>query len=113
MKFAILGNNKVEATKGAKGTCQFCGSELIAKCGEINIDHWAHTRVRNCDPWWENETEWHRKWKARFPEEWQEVILENEDEKHIADIKKPNGIVIEFQNSSISPSTIRIREDFY
>lgn len=34
-------------------------------------------------------------------------------ERHAADVKTDQGLVIEFQNSSISPSTIRIREEYY
>ena len=78
MKFALVDGNKTEATKGAKGICPICGSELIAKCGEVKINHWAHKGIRNCDPWWENETEWHRSWKNNFPAEWQEIVLPDE-----------------------------------
>ena len=43
---------------------------------------------RFCDPWWENETEWHRAWKDQFPADWQEIVHHAEDgEKHIADVK--------------------------
>ena len=68
MKYALFNGNKIEACKGDKGTCPSCGSELISKCGEIKINHWAHKRTKNCDLWWENETEWHRSWKDQFPE---------------------------------------------
>lgn len=51
MKFAIIDNTKVEAIKGVKGICPSCGSELIAKCGEVKVNHWAHKGMRNCDPW--------------------------------------------------------------
>ena len=74
MKFALVNSEKTEATKGAKGRCPSCGSELIARCGEIKINHWAHKGNRNCDPWWENETDWHRTWKGQFPINWQEVV---------------------------------------
>ncbi len=60
MKFAHINGYKVEATKGAKGSCPSCGSDLIAKCGEAKINHWAHKGKKSCDPWWENETDWHR-----------------------------------------------------
>uniref|UniRef100_UPI0037445B87 competence protein CoiA family protein n=1 Tax=Cyclobacterium roseum TaxID=2666137 RepID=UPI0037445B87 len=57
MKFAIVNGTKAEATKGFKGICPSCGAELIAKCGERKINHWTHKASRNCDPWWEQETE--------------------------------------------------------
>jgi len=115
MKFALVDNNKTAATKGAKGFCPVCGSELIAKCGNIKLHHWAHKGNRICDPWWENETEWHRLWKNNFPVDWQEVILHDEQtgEKHIADIRTTHGLVIEFQHSHLKPEERISRESFY
>ncbi len=115
MKFALVNQEKVEAAKGLVGICPNCGSELIAKCGEIKINHWAHKRSRNCDPWWENETEWHRAWKSNFPPKWQEIIKTDElsGEKHIADVCTSHGLVVEFQHSYIKPEERRSREAFY
>lgn len=115
MKFALVNGEKVEATKGAKGVCSSCGSELIAKCGEVKVNHWAHKGNRNCDPWWENETEWHRSWKNNFPKEWQEVVHfdETSGEKHIADVKTAEEWVLEFQFSLIKPDERRSRNKFY
>lgn len=115
MKFAVVNGIKVEATKGAYGTCPNCGAQLIAKCGVFKINHWAHKGVRNCDPWWENETEWHRAWKSKFPESWQEIAHVDSltHEKHIADVKTEHGAVIEFQHSSIHSKERELREKFY
>ncbi len=115
MKYALVDYKKVEATKGSTGICQVCGSELIAKCGEIKIHHWSHKSKRNCDVWWENETEWHREWKNRFPESWQEVILKDTKtgEKHIADARTEDGLVLEFQYSHINAKEQESREHFY
>jgi len=114
MKYALVNGVKTEATKGAKGTCQFCGAILIAKCGEVKINHWAHRGDHDCDRWWENETEWHRKWKGHFPVEWQEVIhFDETGEKHIADVKTGEDWVLEFQHSYIRPEEIRARNKFY
>jgi hypothetical protein len=115
MKFALIESVRTEATKGAKGICPNCGSELIAKCGDIKVNHWAHKGIRSCDPWWENETEWHREWKGSFSIDWQEIILTDEktNEKHIADIRTPKGLVIEFQHSHIDPQERTSREKFY
>lgn len=98
---------------GQKAICPLCNGTLIGKCGEIYVKHWQHHQSRNCDPWKEHETPWHRMWKAKFPDHWQEIIIEYKSEKHIADIKTPAGLVIEFQNSFISSSTINVREKFY
>jgi len=115
MKFALVNGQKKEATKGVKGLCPVCSSELIAKCGEIKINHWAHKGNRNCDPWWENETEWHREWKNRFPDSWQEAVLKDTytGEKHIADVRTEDGFVLEFQYSHINAKEQESRERFY
>lgn len=114
MKFALVNGEKVEATKGAIGSCQICGSELIAKCGEIKINHWSHKSKRKCDTWWENETEWHRAWKNEFPVEWQEVVHYDENgEKHIADIKTQTDWIVEFQHSYLKPEERHSRNIFY
>lgn len=115
MKFALVDNQKVAAQKGLKGICPICQKPVIPKCGPYKIDHWAHKSNANCDKWWENETDWHRKWKNLFPEEWQEVVAFDEitGEKHIADIKTNTGMVIEFQHSNISDDERVSRESFY
>ena len=115
MKFALVDGTKTEAAKVFKGICPSCGSELIAKCGERKINHWAHKGTRTCDPWWEPETEWHRSWKNNYPIEWQEVFLPDEKtgEKHIADVRTAHNLVIEFQHSHIDPKERATRERFY
>lgn len=114
MKYALVNGEKVEATKGAKAVCQFCGSVLIAKCGEDRADHWAHKSKYDCDQWWENETEWHRSWKNKFPKDWQEVIhFDDNGEKHIADVKTESGWTIEFQHSFLRSEERRSRNAFY
>lgn len=115
MKFGLVDGEKVPATKGAKGVCPLCRAELIAKCGEVKINHWAHKSRRNCDPWWENETEWHRNWKNRYPESWQETVFKdaNTGEKHIADVCTKDGLVLEFQHSHIKAVEQTSRESFY
>ena len=35
MRFALLNNERIEATKGVKGFYSYCSSELIAKCSEM------------------------------------------------------------------------------
>lgn len=108
-----LTGSKAQATPGTKGVCPFCGSGVIAKCGEINIWHWAHERSSECDMWSEGETEWHLEWKSNFLANYAEIQIIKQDQKHIADICFPNGVVIEFQHSPISVQEIRERENFY
>ena len=114
MRFAVFENNRIEATPGATGTCPSCENNLVAKCGPKKVWHWAHKGRRHCDHWWENETEWHRAWKNQFNLDWQEVpARDDEGELHIADVKTPNGLVIEFQHSAIKAEEVRIRTQFY
>jgi competence protein CoiA len=114
MKYANVCGKRTEATKGARGVCPYCGSEMEARCGEIRINYWAHKRKSECDPWWENETPWHRAWKDHFPAEWQEKIHHAEDgEKHVADVKTKQGWIIEFQHSYLNPEERRSRDAFY
>lgn len=114
MKFALVNGEDTEATKGAKGFCKYCSSELVAHCGEVYAHHWKHKGKRDCDPWWEPETEWHRSWKDKFPVEWQEVIhFAKDGEKHIADVKTESDWVLEIQHSYLKPEERRARNDFY
>jgi competence protein CoiA len=114
MKFALVKGQRQEAQPNFLGECPACGRPMIAKCGEVRIRHWAHHGRRTCDPWWENETEWHRAWKGQFPVTWQEVVdTAKSGEKHIADVKTDHGWVIEFQHSYIKPEERRARDTFY
>ena len=114
MKYALVEGRKTEALKSLRGICPSCSSELVAKCGEVKINHWSHKGTQNCDIWWENETEWHRQWKSQFPIEWQEVVqFDAKGEKHIADVKTDKGWVLEFQHSYIKPDERRSRDTFY
>lgn len=115
MRFALSNEEeRIEATPGAFGVCPGCNAEMLARCGTKKVWHWAHKGQRHCDPWWENETEWHRGWKNRFPANWQEVPARDETgELHIADIKTPYGLVIEFQHSAIQPGEVAKRTNFY
>lgn len=115
MKFAIVNKDRKEPFKKGKGLCISCGREMIAKCGSKTIHHWAHMSLKNCDTWWENETEWHRAWKSKFPSNWQEVVFSDKTtgEKHIADVQTKSGVILEFQNSPISTEELKSREEFY
>jgi competence protein CoiA len=114
MEVALVNGERVAPAPGLKGECPFCGKPSQAKCGPIIRWHWAHAGRRHCDPWMENEGPWHRAWKALFPFDWQEVIAyDHAGEKHIADVKRPDGMVIELQNSPMSIEEMESREAFY
>ncbi|MGF1879188.1 hypothetical protein L4D77_28445 [Photobacterium frigidiphilum] len=114
MKFAIVNGSKQAPSPKVKGICQYCGKPTVSKCGVKVRWHWAHARKESCDPWWDNESQWHRDWKSHWAFENQEVVAFDETgEKHIADVKSPNGTVIEFQNSPMSQKELQSREQFY
>jgi len=115
MKYALVDGEKREAKTGLKGLCPSCQSQMIPRCGDLRDDHWAHKGKRQCDPWWENETRWHRAWKNNYPKNSQEVVHFDQDsgEKHIADVKTLDGLIIEFQHSYIKAEESKSRELFY
>lgn len=115
MQYSTLNGQRVSPFPKGRGKCDICGSDTTAKCGEKIMWHWAHNSKRDCDPWWENETEWHRQWKEHFPESFREVVHHDPvlGEKHRADIKSDKGIILEIQNSPISLEELRSREAFY
>ncbi len=114
MKFALVNNQRQEAKPKLKGICPVCNSPVIAKCGTIKAHHWAHETKQNCkNDRWETEGQWHRNWKNQFPVEWQEQIIIVDNEKNVADIRTPKGLVIEFQHSHITPEEQKARETAY
>ncbi|NDY92444.1 competence protein CoiA [Ideonella livida] len=116
MRFALVNGIRTEPKKNIRGICQCCGSEVIPKCGRFKVHHWAHKEKSACDPWWENESEWHRKWKSAFPESWQERLFKDPEtqEKHIADIySESKDVAIEFQSYQLKPDELLSREKFY
>jgi competence protein CoiA len=114
LQFALIDNARSEAKSGLKGFCPTCGAEMVAKCGPRVVHHWAHAFRRNCDPWWENETQWHRDWKNLFPEGCREVNhVAPDGEIHRADIMTPTGIYIEVQHSAMTDGERKSREAFY
>lgn len=114
MQYALIGLDRHEPFPHGRGLCPTCGSAMIAKCGPRVLHHWAHEGRRNCDPWWENETEWHRAWKNLFPKECREVYhVAPDGEIHKADIKTQTGIYIEVQHSAMTDAERISREDFY
>lgn len=115
MEFSYVDGVRHSPEPGLRGRCDLCGRETLSKCGPIRVHHWAHKRRSTCDPWWETETEWHRKSKSDFPEHCREVVVSSSDggQKHRADIKTDFGRVIEFQYSPIQHTERVKREAFY
>lgn len=114
MLYALsVAGEKILPRKKLSGKCPDCGEVLIPKCGEIVLWHWAHQSGTDCEHWGEPEGEWHLEWKTRWPKECVEVPVIKNGKRHRADIRTPDGMVIELQHSSISTEEIHERESFY
>jgi competence CoiA-like predicted nuclease len=118
MLFAL--NNlkqRVRATEsGEKAKCPCCNSIVIGRKNIVSSGyHWYHKSLTECDSWYQPMSEWHYDWQMVFPFDWQEVICNDKKtrKKYIADIKLPNGVVIEFQHSPIGHEKLAEREKFY
>ncbi|MEJ6480419.1 hypothetical protein N0Y54_03390 [Nostoc punctiforme UO1] len=111
----MVDGTRQEAAPNQKGVCCFCGSPTSSRCGDHNAWHWAHDSLKLCNYWWEKETDWHKLWKSYFPIKNQEIIHFDKvtGEKHIADIKTDNAMVIEVQNSPMTEKELALRENFY
>jgi hypothetical protein len=117
MLYAIDGNGeRIPPVKHAKALCPGCKQPVLARCGDVNVDHWAHVNGCECDPWHEPETQWHITWKMQFEEHCREVVLP----PHRADVcatrvrtNREARTVVELQHSPIEPAEIREREVFY
>lgn len=109
MLHALKDGERAEAMPGCRGFCPGCGAAVVARCGEINVWHWAHEARAECDPWFEGESAWHLKWKRHALASNCEVVMGS----HRADIVTATGHVIELQHSSLSPEQVRERERFY
>lgn len=96
---------------GSRARCVDCDKTLIAKCGEINIWHWAHESGGDICTGSGGEGAWHRAWKA-----WAAIHgaqVEVIDGQHRADIIWPDGGVYEMQSSYLSAGDIRKRESHW
>lgn len=113
MEYALYNGLRTAAQPTLKAICGHCGGSVIAKCGSKVVWHWAHATKESCDSWYEPETAWHRNWKHVFGERYSEIRIVKDNGYHIADVVSKQGIVFEFQNSSISGEEITAREVFY
>lgn len=110
-------NNSVlieNAVQGGKYFCPSCGEQVIIKA-KISLAikaHFSHKKGTDCDDFTHDMSEWHFNWQRQFPEECREVVVENEKEKHRADVLIKN-VVIEFQHSPITADEITRRNNFY
>ena len=101
----------VNSIKGNKYYCPCCGSEVRPNQGTVKAWYFSHIN-KDCDPWYEPMTAWHKEWQEQFPKEFREIPMEYNGEKHRADIKIDH-MVVEFQHSSLPIEKFNERNAFY
>jgi len=108
MMYANINNGREKPKQtGQCAVCPGCGGEVISKCGEFKIWHWAHKYLVDCNWLRESETEWHRNWKLLIEKNGGSVE-DTSFSKYPVDGLIGN-IVFEFQHSQISVQEIRER----
>jgi len=118
MRYAILNNSRVEAKteyREQKCICPECNAEVIPVCGNTYAHHWRHKVKTDCILEYTPMTPWHKAWQNQFDDSCREIVHFDEitKEKHVADIKTQNGIIVELQHSAISIEERVSREKFY
>lgn len=114
MLLAVRDEQRIRPVQtGERALCPQCEAEVLSRCGTVNIWHWAHCGVERCDSWSEGESEWHLGWKSEVSNDWVEICMERDGQRHRADIELPNGVVVELQHSSICLDEIVARSEFY
>ena len=119
MFIALNANNEKVSIENADKICEYfcpiCNEKLSIKAtNSLSVrPHFAHKKGTEClDDWKHDMSEWHYNWQCLFPEEFREVVVEEDGIKHRADVLI-NGYVIEFQHSPITAVEIEERNTFY
>jgi hypothetical protein len=100
---------------GQRAICTCCETEVMSKCGDLMVWHWAHVAA-DCDRWSESEGGWHLWWKEFLESQYAariEVVMEHDGVIHRADAVLPCGTVVEVQHSNLAPDAVAERERFY
>lgn len=101
-----------KAAPGLRGSCSDCGETLVARCGEINIWHWAHEAGASMCVGSGQESAWHAAWKL-WAANTIGAATEVPDGRHRADIVTLDGRVIELQSGYLDARAIAAREEQY
>lgn len=111
MLYAKVNGIKSRAIPNVDAICPCCEEEVIPKCGDVKIWHFAHKKASDCPN--TGKGDWHYWWQDQFDDDYVEVRVEKGNRIRIADVLLPSGKVLEFQDSSISADVINQRERFY
>lgn len=90
------------AKSGEKYFCPLCGKEVILKDADTKNAHYAHKGRTHCEnDNSDRKTSWHRRMQNHFSDRYQEIVVNQYGEEHMADIVK-DGVVIKFVDDDIS-----------
>lgn len=107
MLLAKKDDKLINAQPSSCALCPNCNKEVISKCGDIKIWHWAH-KNKECDYKTEAETDWHLEWKQLSL--FAGCNIEKRNRSHILDAININTKnVYEFQHSPISSDELKKR----
>lgn len=102
-----------DAVKGLNYYCPECEKLVKIVAGNQNAHHFRHFPNEACvDKWNYDMSEWHKGMQEQFDDQYREIVLERNGEKHRADILK-DKTVIEFQHSPLSLKEFVERNEFY
>lgn len=106
------GTKIMPSYSGQRAKCPGCEGEVVARCGRIIINHWAHLSGVDCDPWSEPLSLWHLHWQVYLIGQGADVEakIEKDGKTHRADARMKNGLVVELQHSHLSVDEIEERE---
>lgn len=99
--------------------CPSCQAPLLLKIGEINIPHFAHKSLSDCDHFSEPESSLHLHGKLLLYHFFQQLDLNVELEKHLSEIRQRADLLvdghyaIEFQCSTIPATQLTQRSEGY
>lgn len=93
--------------------CPLCGAKVLLKEPGTKNAHFVHETETHCENSDSNsKTSWHRRMQNHFSDKYQEVIVSEYGEEHIADIVK-DGVVIKFMDDDISNEEFVDQTDFF
>lgn len=102
---------KASKSQGKKCYCPACREEVFPKCGSVRVHHFCHEKNSVCKYGsGKGKTEWHLRMQNYFPDDWQEVAIEN----NRADVyDSESNVVFEFQHSGIDWTEMFSRTEYY
>lgn len=114
----LLANQNGELVRpeetGQRASCPTCENEVIAKCGDVRIDHWAHANtVSKCNL--RDETVWHRMHKKRLLDAGHDIDQPKsmDGEARVIDGRVDDVLGVEFVRTPPQPEEIRLMEDMH